>query len=285
MGTTITLSAPSFGSIVITGDGVHDGLVYDKLIGWQDIDGVDLGFQKRPNAPGSFGPNRTYPDGKVISIEGQMFANSRTEALQARENLTAAYNDGEPITMTVTDDLRATSRQIAVKSIKFPWTIHQQFKYTFDAEAADPKRYGATARVGTTLAVPGGGLPFPLVYPLDFGALPVDGRVLVTNSGNTETVSIYTVSGGQMLDGFALVNVDTGERLTYLGPVTSGTTIVLDTASMTAFINGTAPAGRFLPSPEWWTVPAKGVRTIQFIALGPVTGTPRVDIDTAPAFY
>lgn len=284
MGTDIALITDTI-TLLITGRGVFEGCTYDKLEGWYDLPDVDPGFAKRPNAPGAFAPGQTFPGEAVISIEGQYFGSNAADALTMRERLLEIYGEGKPLTMSVADDLRTTTRRVYVVAVAFPWTIHREFSFTLDMSAADPRRYGATITVGTELAKAGTGLVWPVKWPVDWGTIATDGRVSVANPGNTGTLSTYTISGGTMPDGFALVNVNTGERLTYLGPVNAGTTIVLDTLAQTAYINGTAPAGRFLVSPGWWGIPARSTRSIQFIALGPVTGTPRVDIATAPAYY
>lgn len=284
MGTVITLTAGTL-VVVVTGDGVFKGCTYDKLEGWYGLDGVDLALVTRPNAPGAFAPVQTFPDAKAISIEGQYFGASRADGLAMRERLAALYNDGRPVQMTVADDLRTTTREVLVAGVSLPWTIHQEFKFSIDMQAADPRRYEAEVSAGTGLAQPGTGLSWPIVWPLDFGVVGVNGRVDVSNPGNTETVSRFVVSGGEMPDGFVIVNVTTGERLTYVGPLVVGTTVTLDAKMRTALINGSGPGSRYLSSPEWWTVPARSSIEIQFLARGAVTGTPRLDVYTAPAHY
>ena len=284
MGTVITLTAGTLVA-VITGDGVFEGCTYDKLEGWYGLDGVDLALVTRPNAPGAFAPVQTFPDAKAISIEGQYFGASRADGLAMRERLAALYNDGRPVQMTVADDLRTTFREVLVAGVSLPWTIHQEFKFSIDMQAADPRRYEAEVGVRTGLAQPGTGLSWPIVWPLDFGVVGVNGRVDVSNPGNTETVSRFVVSGGEMPDGFEIVNVTTGERLTYVGPLVVGTTVTLDAKTRTALINGSGPGSRYLSSPEWWSVPPRSSVEIQFLARGSATGTPRLDVYTAPAHY
>ena len=284
MGTTITLTS-SRDTVVITGDGVFSGPTYDALIGWYDV-GADLRFERRPSAPGAFAPERAYADALTVSIEGQFYGATRGEALAMRERLTGLYDDGLSVTMTVTDDLRTTSRQVHIESVTFPWTIHQQIGFAIDAKAADPRRYGTGQTDSTTLRVASGGLEFPLVFPLDFGGdASSGGRVVTINSGNSATVTTFTVSAGQMLDGFELVNVATGQRVTYVGPVVSGTAIVVDFAARVAFINGTTPAGRYLSSPQWWSVLPDSSLEVAFVALGAVTGTPTLTALTASAYH
>lgn len=293
MGTSITLIADSV-TVVITGDRPDVGPTYEKLDGWYGVPGVDLGFVKRPNAPGAFAPAQTFPDEAKVSIEGQHFAPSRTAGIEMRHDLAALYNDGRPVRAIVADDLMTTEREVMVESVEFPWTIHPDFQFTIDMRAADPRRYGAAIASSTGLATPGSGLDFPLELPsdetpnpdlgLDFGTVGVNGRLTVANPGTVATVSTFTVEGN-MPDGFVIVNSTTGQRLTYLGPVAAGTVVELDSRTQTAFINGTAPAGRWLLSPEWWTVPPRSSIEVGFLALGPVAGSPRLTATTAPAFY
>lgn len=285
MGTTITFTADSL-VVVITGDGVYQGCTYDVFEGWYDVSNVDLGMVPRPNGPGAFAPEQTFPGEKAISIEGQYFGSSRADALLMRENLSALYNDGRPVMMTVADDLRTTSREVLVAAVAYPWTIHPEFEFTIDATSADPRRYDTAAEstLMTGLGAPGTGFVWPAVWPVDWGTIGVDGRLTVTNPGNTETISTYTVSGGDMPDGFVIVNVTTGERLTYVGPVTAGTTVVLDTETRTALINGTGPGSRFLASPEWFSVPRRSSIQLQFLARGATTGTPTLAVTTRPAY-
>lgn len=284
MGTIITLTAGST-TVVITGDGVFSGCTYDKLEGWYGVDQVELGLVKRPGAAGAFAPSQTFPDARVISIEGDYFGSSRADGIAMRETLAALYNDGKPVRMTVADDLRTTYRDVLVAAVTFPWTIHPEFEFAIDVTAADPRRYGAEVTVGTTLAAPGTGLSWPMVWPADWGVVGVNGRVVVANGGNTVTLSRFVVSGGGMPDGFVIVNVTTGQRLTYVGPLVVGTTVTLDTATRTALINDSGPGSRFLASPEWWAVPPRSSVEIQFLARGAVTGSPRLNVYTSPAHY
>lgn len=284
MPTTITLTADA-ATVVITGDGVYTGATYDRLDGWYGIADVDLALVKRPGAPGSFAPTQTYPDARAISIEGDYYGSSRADAVAMRETLALLYNDGRPVTMTVADDLRTTSREVLIASISFPWTIHPEFEFTIDMSAADPRRYGVSVSADTGLATSGEGLEWPLVWPLDWGTVGATGRLQVTNDGNTETASRFIVSGGEMPDGFEIVNVTTGQRIIYLGPLVTGSTVEIDSATQTAVINGSGPGSRYLSSPQWWGIPPHATVEIQFLARGAVTGAPTLTVYTAPAYY
>lgn len=290
MPTTITLAG-----VLFTGTGVYEGFVYEKLVDWVGIEEVDPRAKKRPNQPGAFVTDKTTPDGKTISIEGKFFGADEATAELARELLTSIYSDGVVVPMTVTNALRTTSRSVQVVAIDVPWTPHKEFEFTIDLFAADPKRYGSPVTVTNTLAVPGSGLILPTVdspasgldldFGLDFGTTPNDGRLTVRNPGGSETTTTFVVRNGAMPDGVEIVNVASGERLVYVGPITEGTFLEFDPRVQAVFVNGTNPAGRFLANPAWWTVPPGGSIEIQFLARGPVTGAPTLDATTAPAFY
>jgi hypothetical protein len=284
VGTTITFDTGTV-TVEITGDTPYSSCTYDKLDNWYGVDNVDLALEKRPSAPGAFAPRQTFPDAKVISVEGQFFGATRAAGLQMREDLAALYNEGLPVTMTVADDLRTTSREVLVESVTFPWTIHPEFEFTIDVTARDPRRYGVEASLATTLGESGEGMTWPISWPLDWGSIGATGRVVIANDGNAATMPRYVVAGGDMPDGFVIANLTTGERLTYLGPVNDYTAVTLDTATRAAFINGTAPGSRWLASPEWWSVPKRSSVEVAFVARGSTTGSPILTVYTRPAYY
>lgn len=147
----------------------------------------------------------------------------------------------------------------------------------------DPAGSGLYRTTGATTSGLAAGLE--LDFGLDFGTIPNDGRLTVRNDGSSETTTTFVVKNGEMPDGVDIVNVATGERLTYTGPIVQGSFIEFDPRTQAVFLNGTNPMGRFLPNPDWWTVPAGGSVEVQFLARGSVTGTPLLEATTAPAFY
>lgn len=284
MPTTINLAG-----VVFTGTDVYGGFIYDKLVDWEGVEGVDDRMKKRPNQPGAFETERTTPDKKTISIEGQFFGADEASAILARELLVSLYSDGRSVPMSVTNAVRTTTRSVKVVAVDVPWTPHKEFSFTIDMTAADPKRYGTPVVVSNTLAVAGTGLDldFGLIldFGVDFGTTPNDGRLTVVNDGRSETTTTFVVKNGAMPDGVEIVNIATGERLVYVGPIVSGTTLEFDPRTQAVFVNGTNPSGRFLPNPAWWAVPPMSSLEIQFLARGPVTGSPILEATTAPAFY
>lgn len=134
-------------------------------------------------------------------------------------------------------------------------------------------------------AVSGVAFGLDIDFGVDFGTTPNDGRVTVVNDGTSETTSTFVISNGSMPDGADIVNIATGERLTYTGPLVDGAYLEFDPRTQAVFLNGANPMGRYLPNPDWWFVPAGATLEIQFVARGPVTGTPTLSATTAPAYY
>lgn len=284
MGTTITIASPQV-ALTITGDGVYSGCTYDRLDGWYGIENVENRFTRRTNAVGAFAPRQTFQAERLISVEGDFFGRTRAEALAMRENLNSLYGGGFEAVMTVADDLRTTSRRVFVMGVNIPWTIHPEFPFTLDMRAPDPRRYAAASTLSTKLAAPGTGMSYPIIYPISYGTISVSNRIIVNNPGNAETVSRYVVSGGEMPDGFDIINVATGQRLSYVGPVLAGTTVTIDTATRSAFINDTGPGSRYLAAPQWWSIPPASSVELSFLSRGSVTGNPTLAVTTAPAYY
>lgn len=296
--TTVLLTSP-YDAFTITGTGVESGPTYDRLTDWERVGGVVLDKDKRPMRHGDYRPERSTLAGLVFSIEGQLFAQSVQDAALWRERLLALYADGAAIVVAVTNDLGTTSREAFVQEVSVPWTARPFLKYTIDLYAPDPRRYGPPVAVSTGVAKPGSGLqlpydaatgvglrlPNPDLGGLDFGTIPVDGRVAIANAGWAATEATYTVSGGAISGGFEVVNVGTGQRLVYSGEVADGATYTLDSDAETAFINGTAPAGRFVTLSEWWSLPPRSSTVLQFLPRGAVTGSPTLTVTARAASY
>lgn len=494
-GSTVTIATPQ-DTMTMTGTGVFEGATYDRLDGWEAARDADLKKTKRPSRMGDYTPSGSTLPGRVVTIEGQYFGSSIVDAARMRERLVALYAAGAPVTMTVADPLRTTSRLCFVEDVDPKWSSTPNLKFTIDLYAPDPRRYGAERPATTVLASPGSGLalpgdeatgrglllpgrtlastrtnlvanpsfeassgswtqaaggasvsrvadtivgawalrheataagasiiwpsaladyvavsagvpvalsvsakaltrlapldmyivwrtaagtsitPFPVaasvtpgalgavvrlslvatppegavnaqialrqpsaqigdvvhwdailvesssaagtyfdgstpsidddvVYTwagtahasesiertytgddlgLDFGSTPVDGRVLVTNEGTAEAPFVVAVTGGTMSDGFEVVEVETGRRMVYVGPVVAGTVVSLESELETAFVND-APAGRYVASSEWWQLAPLSSSTLHFLPRGAVSGTPTMTVTTRPAFY
>lgn len=129
----------------------------------------------------------------------------------------------------------------------------------------------------------GGGLVFPVTFPITFGAPAANGRLLTVNDGTADAFSTFTVAGGGMVGGFTLVEVNSGRRITVERDLTAANTVTVNSRTGSVMLDG-SPIPGYVTRSEWWPVPAKGSTEVQFLANGAVTGTPILTAATPPTY-
>lgn len=148
--------------------------------------------------------------------------------------------------------------------------------------APDPLKYGATVTASTGLPVPGGGLTYPLVYPLDYGAGGVSGRVVVSNYGAAPGSPIFTVTGPIDSAGFQVTDVEDAVTVQFTGAVGAGDVFVIDTRTGAATLNGST---RFVSYTALPVVPAGGARTFAFGVLGGTSSVASLTVSLTPGSW
>ncbi len=286
----ITLES-SFDTITMTGTNLG-GFIYDNatLNAWLKLSEVNVKLNKRPNAHGTYSPDQLFTGEARVPISGQFYGFAPLDAVHARNQMSAMFNDGRPITMTVTDDLGATSRTGFLVSYEPDWNPDGHFAFTAELAAADPRRYGPVVPVSTGLATASSGLVWPLGIDdaddlfWDWGTAGTGGRVEFTNDGNTTTYPIMLAgTDGDMAEGFELTEVQTGRSIIY--PVgTAGGVVRIDNRTQRVTINGGDVTGN-LTRREWFAIPPGGTTyEYQFVTLGATTGAPTLQLLVANAY-
>jgi hypothetical protein len=228
-----------------------------------------------------------YDDAKFFTIIGRKIDPGNPDAITALRSTLMGLKQLSPgWNVTITDGELG------------PRTAHVELagKITFDTSKSDvvadfsiplmmkdPHSYGPTITKSTGLPVTGGGLEFPLVFPLDFHTSGTSGRIITTNLGETETVSSLSVTGG-MSGGFSLICIELGYEIRLERQIPDGSEVTIDMRTGQAFIDAESAVSGFLTSRQWWTNPPGETRTIQFNSIGAVTGTPILTAHTAPAY-
>lgn len=269
-----------------------DGWVYNNatLDAWYALPTADLKLSKRPNAHGAFGLGQIFAKEHRPVVTGQYYGASAADALVARNRLNALFADGKPVTMRVTDDLGATTRQVWL--IEADTTFRYDFShFPFDLAlvAPDPRRYGPTTSDTEGMPSAGSGLVWNLgtagsgLY-FDWGSAGVLGQVEFTNMGIATTLPRIEVGGpGSFAAGFRITEVETGRELIFERATNAGEIIVFDSRTQRATI-GQGDMTAFLSSRDWFAVPAGATRRYQINPLGAVTGTPTITLYAAPAY-
>lgn len=268
------------------------GFVYNNttLKSWYALPSAKPKRSKRPNAHGLYNLGKIFTDESLPVINGKYYGATAADALTARNRLNALFSDGNPVTMRVTDDLGATSRQV--------WLVESESDFLYDFTyfpfdlafvAPDPRRYAASSMISDGMPSGGSGLVWNLgtsgsgLY-FDWGTAGVQGRVTFSNNGNAATFPRLEVGGPGAFDaGFRITEIETGRELIFTRATNAGEIIVLDSRTQRAALASGDVTG-FLSKRQWFTIPAGATRRYQINPLGGVTGAPTITLYAAPAY-
>lgn len=271
-----------------------NGWVYDNetLDAWYAQAEADPDVNRRPNAHGAFNLGQIFTGEHRPVLAGQYFGTSQVDALGARDRLASLFNDGNAVVMRVTDELRATSRQVWLITKEAPFT-HDFTHFDFDIVfvAPDPRRYSAASVVADGMPSAGSGLVWNLGTAgsglfFDWGSAGTLGQVTFTNPGQAATFPRIEVGGAGAFDaGFRITEIETGRELIYARSTNTGDVIVFDSRTQRATIsNGDGDVTGAMTSRDWFMIPAGGTRRYQINPLGGVTGAPTITLYAAPAY-
>lgn len=272
----------------------YGGFVYDNttLDAWYAQAEADAEPHKRPNAHGAFGLGQVFTKEHRPIISGQYFGTSATDAMNARNRLATIGNEGRPVTMRVTDELGATTRQVWLVARDAPFR-HDFSHFPFDLAfiAPDSRRYGAWIMTSDGMPTGGSGLVWnlgtaPSGLYFDWGVAGVAGQVSFSNPGQAATFPRIEVGGpGALESGFRITEIETGRELTFNRSTNFGDVIALDSRTQRATIsNGGGDVTGSMSRRQWFSVPAGATRRYQITPLGGVTGAPIITLYAAPAY-
>ncbi len=272
---------------LILGAGTPYGIT--KWGGFLDMPAVRSQDDPIPLRDGIFAA-ANYSGGKTYDLEFDIVTNGVTafsDAVALLESWTYAQVGLRPLRFQLPDKgVRVAMVQCRRRAI--PVDVPYQFGMSAQAAlqfyAPDARQYGPALSTSTGLRSGGGGLTFPLTFPLNFGTPPSGGRVSFVNSGSASSEPVFTVSG-PLSAGFEITYVETGQRLRYQAPV--GSDIVLDCQQGTVTTQGQQRA-TYLTIREWFSVPAYSTATFAFATLGAETAlstpTAGMAVTIAPAY-
>jgi len=221
--------------------------------GWAGSPPIRLTLSARPERDGAFDAP-SYRDPRVITVEGLAVAPDRTAQELAKDRLAAVLNDGStlsPLTVTEPHLTRLAMVRLTAES-KIQDRRGNAFEFSVQMTAPDPLRYSAELHsTSCPLPVSGGGLTFPLVFPLDFGSGGSGGRANLVNAGTVATWPVWRILGPCVSP--AIVNTRTGEELAFDLVLHDDEVLVVDTDARTVLLHGTASRRSFLlPGSKWF---------------------------------
>lgn len=218
---------------------------FDMIAGWHGGAPMSVNQQQR-TGHGQFAiPGRRM--GRTVTINGWAVVEQRAVLASWLDTLAATLGDGGFDDLTVTDDDQSSrSATVQLLATEVDWSGRDWVRFQLSLLAPDPYRYGSTQMLSTTFATDpeGRGLRYPAFSPsgvMYYGPPPEsDGTVTVTNHGNAPARPIFYVDGPGPVGGFSILDLGTGRRVTYLGALPTGSSLVLDSSDGSVVIDGTA---------------------------------------------
>jgi len=244
-----------------------------KVTGWDDQPPVTDYSQERTRGHGDH-VGELFARARTVTVTGEIVdtVNRDTLArrLQAVSTVDSVLRD-LTVTMfglTLTAQARVVARALDLTALYDVGNV----PFSLQWRCPDPLRYGAAVNPSTPLPLAGGGLAYPLAYPLPYGDPGITGRIPLTNPGTAPATLLLDIRGG-LPEGW-LVSA-AGQALAYPVAVPSGQTIEVDTGAGTVLVEGTASRRGNLTRADWLTVPAADPETgqpgqleLQFASLG-----------------
>lgn len=237
-----------------------------SLEGW-DSPEVRAELQDRESDHGSWA-SPVYLGSRPITLTGTVKAADRPSLQNAMDQLYAAA----AVTDTTLAVWEGVPKQAIVRrsgKVLAQYVTDSVATWSILVTAADPRRYGAILRSGTTgLPSTSGGLTPPLTPPLTISATTVSGQVDASNEGTFETRPTLTIDGPITAPQVLAAMPDGSVKfLNYSQDLAAGEQLVIDTDAHSVTLNGNVSRRRFLTTPTGWpTIPAGQSVSFQFRA-------------------
>lgn len=141
-------------------------------------------MHERAQADGANGIEDDWRAAAVFTVTGWYDGKTWADVLTMINAFNSAVVRRKLGAVTVTDDLGPTSRVVSVRSSPVREDkFSKSFTFEIDMLAPDPLRYGPAVTVTTGLPTAGGGLAYPIVYPINYGTPGNPGRVVTEIRG------------------------------------------------------------------------------------------------------
>ena len=229
------------------------------LTGWDDGASSRRNATVRPVSSGDFVEPYTFA-ARLITISGTAVANSRQELQQMRDRFTGLMTEDEYTEISV--ETLAGVRYATVGLEGKPEWVQQLDTvaiFRLQLYSPDPYIYGyeRTIHLNSTIDA-GGGLTYPLVYPMNYNATNVaNPDMVVVNRGNVPAWPKFKVTG-DYFSGFTITN-GLDKKITFTGPVSMQSTVLIDNAKGTVIQNG-IDKSYLLTDRDWFSIrPDEGV--------------------------
>ena len=246
--------APVIGQVAEGGQHVHLG----KLDGWDDPAPSAGTVTQKVNDHGAFLGEAFYGP-RVVQAEARIDGWSPGDSMAIARSIFSALSLNELVPLTVTNELGTLTADVRQEGDPLLARQGNRVILSLSLLAPDPRRYGPSAVASTGLPVSSGGFVLPVVLPVSTGGINSAGALNLYNDGDVDSLPVFTVYGP--CSPFTITD-DTGRQLAYGESLAAGRTLVIDTATRTALLDGIA--NRVVTGS--WPVLRPGMNTIRFNA-------------------
>ena len=259
------------------------GWVFSDLTDWLSVSDAKGGLSARPLSHGSFDPGEWWRESVSPSFKANYLGESAVGTLGALTALRGVAASKTLVPMIVDLGDGPFTRMVRVHSIDIEDTKDSDTAtVAIYLQAPDPLMYGAEVSGATGPPTPGVGISDPIIDPISEGEPGSPGTVELRNTGTASTPVKITVTGG-LSEGVLVKVVETGEVLRLDRLIPDGSSIVFNSRTGRAQIDGQSDVTGFMTVDEWPQIPAHSTRTFLFTPLGTQTGSPRMTVAALPA--
>lgn len=244
---------------VLLGSGTPYG--WSELDGWLDLPGMRIGDQARPGRHGTYA-GQQLADERVITWTATLYPTSTAfaAAVDTLRRITAVEEapDEEPLVIRLSGTAWLVNARVTRRALPVDRRYTAQMSpIVIQWVATDPRLYSPQQQTSGAVGLPSpgsGGLVFPLVFPLTFGANLSGGGVSLTNVGTVTTWPTWQITGP--VTGPIITNADTGQTLTFDPSfvVAAGQTLLINTDDRTVTLQGVNRRDRLWVA-DWFGLP------------------------------
>jgi hypothetical protein len=236
-----------------TFDDLQHKIYVTQMDGVDDLPTVRQSDVPRAQQDGSFG-GLDYLDERVITLGLNLIAPDNPTFRQMRQDLETAFQPmrSAELPLYLFNNTRIIFARVKKRSggMDLSWA-QTQGETLLELVATDPRKYAANlTTLAASVAVLGGGVTFPLTFPLTFGTATVSGQIIATNAGNYSTLPTAHITGP--VDNPRIEHTDQGAAITMAISLAAGDYLDIDFAAHTIILNGTASRRSTLTAASRW---------------------------------
>lgn len=256
------------GGITINGSTDANGCdwILTKESGWFGSPAIKTARVDKPAARGLF-RGYEFRGGRVMTLEGTLSAPNVTALRAAQRALAGICPDPHAqYPLVVTEESGYSSYANVALDGELLMTPISALSVDFSIQlvAPDPRKFSATPSTVSTLLASGGaggGVLYPVTYPVAYGTPGTPGALLLTNNGTADADPVCVFTGP--LTTPSVTRADTGDTVTYNGLLGPTDVLTVDFGTGNVLLNG-INRRPLLTALNWFEIPAQSSINVLF---------------------